>query len=70
MGDTHMRFIPMAAVLTVALATPSAVIGWGNEGHRIVGDIAWYYLSPEAKSEVLRLMPDSRTVLDATVGQL
>ncbi len=69
MGDTHMRLIPMAAVLMVALVIPSVVINWGNERHRIVGDIAWYYISPETKSEVLGSCRTTATEDESVVAE-
>lgn len=33
-------------------------VGWGPDGHRIVGEIAWARLDPEARRMVRRWMPD------------
>ena len=35
--------------------------GWGYEGHRIVGAIAWSYLTPTAKAAVAKLLADEGT---------
>lgn len=35
-------------------ATPC--LGWGPDGHRIIGEIAWHLLSPRAEQEVERLL--------------
>lgn len=31
---------------------------WGNDGHRITGEIAWHHLSPQAENAVLELLVD------------
>lgn len=40
--------------------SPADVAGWGNDGHRIVGDIAWYELTPESKRKIRDLLPQGR----------
>ncbi|MCH7592513.1 MAG: hypothetical protein IH989_07025 [Planctomycetes bacterium] len=49
-----MKRIRPAMLLTCLLALLCA--GWGYEGHRIVGAIAWSYLTPEAKAAVAKLL--------------
>ncbi|MFC6635663.1 S1/P1 nuclease [Microbulbifer taiwanensis] len=34
----------------------SKVYGWGDDGHRVVGEIAWSYLQPEVRLEVEQLL--------------
>jgi S1/P1 Nuclease len=66
----------IALGFTFLIATPSAAIAWGAEGHRLVADIAWHLLSPTARQAVDALLaaeaeidPDSRirTLADAAV---
>ena len=38
------------------LLTASNALAWGETGHKIVGEIAWNYLQPEAKAEVEKLL--------------
>ena len=49
-----MKRIKPAILLTCVLAL--LCTGWGYEGHRIVGAIAWSYLTPEAKAAVAKLL--------------
>ncbi|WP_444944219.1 S1/P1 nuclease [Microbulbifer sp. ZKSA006] len=32
---------------------------WGDDGHRVVGEIAWHYLSPEAADEIELLLEEA-----------
>ena len=49
-----MKTTKPATLLTCLLAL--LCVGWGYEGHRIVGEIAWHYLTPEAKAAVAKLL--------------
>lgn len=49
----------IVALLAVGLSASSAH-GWGREGHRVIGEIAWHFLTPEAEAEVERLLQDGR----------
>lgn len=59
------RFSPwvvLALVLSPALA-PGALRAWGDEGHRIVGDVAWRHLTPAAQRAAAELLAgDDRTL--------
>lgn len=46
------------AVVTLLL-TPTLCLAWGADGHRIVGETASHYLSPEAKAAVKGLLGDA-----------
>ena len=39
------------AIVTLSL-TPTLCLAWGADGHRIVGEIASHYLTPEAEAAV------------------
>ena len=52
------------AVVTLLLAPPIA-FAWGYDGHRIVGDMASHYLTPEAGAAVKSLLGD-QTMADVT----
>ena len=45
---------------------PSA-LAWGDDGHRVVGEIAWRYLTPEARAAVAESLtePGYETLADA-----
>ena len=45
------------------LAVPVVSLGWGAEGHRIIGDIAAHHLAPEAKTAIEGLLGD-KTLAD------
>ena len=49
-----MKTAKPATLLACLLALLCA--GWGYEGHRIVGEIAWSYLTPAAKAAVVKLL--------------
>lgn len=61
MSTTKMK---LAAV--TLLLTPSVCLAWGEDGHRIVGDIANQYLSPCAEEAVKFLLGD-QTLAEASV---
>lgn len=52
--------IRIAFAITLALvawaAIPTPALGWGPSGHKIVGKIAWRYLTPEARQEIANLI--------------
>ncbi|MGB0714413.1 MAG: S1/P1 nuclease [Phycisphaerae bacterium] len=51
------RCFGMSLVLAVAMSSFAAPsFGWGNEGHLIVGEIAWQQLTSEAKAGVLAIL--------------
>lgn len=52
------RALPLM-LLALSLFSASHALAWGNEGHRIVGQIAWENLTPEVRAEVQKLMPDA-----------
>jgi hypothetical protein len=49
-----------AASCLVLLAVSAPAFAWGPEGHRVVGDIAARYLSPNAQSQVSELLKGDR----------
>ena len=54
-------------LLTCVVATLCSA--WGSDGHRIVGEIAWSYLTPEAKEAVKAILkddPQDKTLADAS----
>ena len=55
-----MRFHKLALLLLVGALAATAATAWGRDGHRIIGEIAWYYLTPEARQEVEKLLEDGR----------
>lgn len=56
-----MRTLRVAALgLLAPCLFPGAVWGWGEDGHRIVGEIAWQLMTPEARSGARAFLPDGR----------
>jgi hypothetical protein len=47
----HAGSFALVLVLAALLDAPDAM-AWGNDGHRIVGDIAWHFLKPRAEEAV------------------
>src|SRR3990172_4255828 len=57
MPDRALRILG----LLLALWLPSGgALGWGEEGHRIAGAIAYKHLTPEARRQVFALLKDDR----------
>lgn len=48
-------FVKIAFCLSLLLPVKAAM-AWGEDGHRVVGEIAWSYLRPEVKAEVQSLL--------------
>jgi hypothetical protein len=53
--------------LAVGVGAPRQALAWGNDGHRIVGDIAWHFLKPKTKAAVRDYLadPNYATLADA-----
>lgn len=43
-------------IFSVTFLSSTAVFGWGANGHRIVGEVAWQHLTPKAKKNVKRVL--------------
>lgn len=57
-------------IALLALWMPAQnALAWGEEGHRMVGDIASKYLNPKAKAQVLALLKDDRLADGKTSGR-
>lgn len=57
-----MRARPIPA-LFAALLLASPAWPWGPEGHRLVAGVAMKHLSPAAKAEIARLLPEGETLV-------
>jgi len=44
--------------MAAGMAAPRQAMAWGNDGHRIVGDIAWHFLKPKTKAAVRDYLTD------------
>jgi len=53
------RAPPIAAVLVLTLFIPSALVGWGSEGHEIVASLAEPRLTENAKTGIRSLIGDA-----------
>jgi hypothetical protein len=51
-----MRKLFASALLLALLHLPNVSLGWGMLGHRIVGEIASYYLTPKARAEIRKIL--------------
>ena len=51
-----MRLILTGLVLVITGSLSVITCAWGPDGHRVGGEIAWQYLSPEVQSKVTRLL--------------
>ena len=50
----------LLAVVLLAVLPPSAALGWEDDGHKIVADVAEALLTPAARSKVDRLLNGAR----------
>jgi len=60
-------FIVSVGLLALALQ-PARALAWGNEGHRIVCQIAFERLTPKAKALVTAIFADRPSVNDPFAG--
>ena len=51
-----MRINPSVLAGLLGLLVSQAALGWGPDGHRAIGEIAWHHLVPDAELEVERLL--------------
>lgn len=54
------EFPAVFAALLGLVAPAQSALAWGPEGHRLIGEIADRYLSPQARSKVSELLLDDR----------
>jgi hypothetical protein len=53
------------AILTVSLAVPTRTQAWGMLGHRVVGGVAEYYLTPKARAAIKQLLGNESVAMAA-----
>ncbi len=51
-----VSIIKKVIILSLFFPQPIKSMAWGMTGHRIVGEIAESYLTPNAKKEVLKIL--------------
>jgi hypothetical protein len=56
MKVSRLACVRVLIVIAVVFAGREPAAGWGADGHRITGDIAWHQLNPDARAEVERLL--------------
>lgn len=62
---SRRRALPALALLTLALVTvPAAAWGWGQNGHRVVGEIADRHLSNHARRQIAVIL-DGESLAEA-----
>jgi hypothetical protein len=54
----YMKLISRIAAGILLLALPFSSMAWGLLGHRIVGEIAWGYMTPQARKAVQQILGD------------
>jgi hypothetical protein len=50
----------LGVALAAALLAPGSARGWGANGHRVTGEIAWRSLAPETQRALRELLPRGR----------
>ncbi|WHI47083.1 S1/P1 nuclease [Microbulbifer sp. VAAF005] len=50
--------IARIAVALFGLTAMTQAYAWGDDGHRVVGEIAWHYLDPEVAAEIELLLDE------------
>lgn len=57
----------MKKLITYSLLLASTLaFGWGQIGHRVVGEIAWRYMTPEARANVLAVLEGESPAMAST----
>lgn len=51
-----MKVAAMKIIVSLILFVPTVVFGWGSTGHRVVCEIAYQELQPQARAELDRLL--------------
>lgn len=51
-----MRHLTAAFIAAAYALTPQTAFAWGKTGHRVIGDIADHFLSPEARGNVMAIL--------------
>lgn len=46
----------LGGLLALALLAPSVAVAWGPQGHRLVAELAWDQLTPQAKAQIELLL--------------
>ncbi len=60
------RWAAWSLFLLLGLAAAERACAWGDEGHEIVGLIAWHYLTPDVRARVQALLATDATGLCPT----
>ena len=55
----------ICAALCLLFLLPSKTFAWGPTGHRIVGEIAWKYLTPKAKQQVQKILSNESLAISS-----
>lgn len=63
-----MKNLKLAIFIVVGCWIPSQVMAWGMTGHRVVGEVAQYYLSPKAKAAIKKIMGGEDLAMAANWG--
>jgi len=62
----HARALSAAAGLVALLAPALPALGWGPDGHRVTGEIAWRLLAPSTRDALLEILSEGR---DGTLAE-
>jgi hypothetical protein len=58
----NLRIAATAALFVLVGGAPAPARAWGPRGHRLVAEIAWRHLTPEAKKRVRELLRQGETL--------
>ncbi|MEO8885638.1 MAG: S1/P1 nuclease [Mucilaginibacter sp.] len=58
-----MQLFKKLAIAALVLLTPALASAWGNEGHRISGQIADSYLTPKARAAIKKILGNESIAL-------
>ncbi len=61
-----MHLFKKLAVAATILFTPFFALAWGNEGHRITGQIAGSYLTPKARAAIKKILGNESIAIIST----
>jgi hypothetical protein len=56
----------LVALVLVLLWSTGTALGWGQLGHRVVGEVAWKHLTPKAQKRVASVLGDESLALSST----
>ncbi|RZK97678.1 MAG: S1/P1 Nuclease [Pedobacter sp.] len=65
MPNLLLQKITLILITAITLWLPSNVLAWGMTGHRVVGEVADFYLSVKARAAIKKIIGNERLALAA-----